>query len=107
MVGATLRVADDHIAAGEVAQHLRAHFAGIGAAFIRGHVLRAPGDGTVLQGIFALLQIRRRYAHGNRRLHTVDACRNALEQCGVGRAAAVHLPVAYDELGPHQNLTVK
>ena len=62
VVGAALRMADDHVAAAEFGQHRRRHLAGVGAAVVRRAILRAPGDAAALQRQRDIGQIRKRHA---------------------------------------------
>ena len=70
-------------------------------------VLRAAGDRAAGQQIRALVQVERRHADRDRCLRAIQARDDIGQQGRISRAAAVHFPVTYDELGPHQNLSLK
>ena len=96
---APLRMADDRVAAAELREHRRRHFAGVRALRVLADVLRAPGD----RGCRAAAS---QPARGTDRADTPrtstvllrSSCpASASSKRAVGRPAAVHLPVAGDQ----------
>jgi len=100
--GPSLRVADDRVAAPEFRHHRRRHLAGKCTDSMLAHALRTPGDRRTRQRSLRLPQIRIGNAHrelppwrGRPSGAQVPEQRIVLPQ------AAVHFPVADDELAAH------
>ena len=98
VVLAPLRMADDRVAHAEVLQHRRRLLAGEGALRLRRDVLRAQRDRRARHQRLHLRQVRRRHAHRDVARRRAHARQQGLQQRLVGSQAAVHLPVACDQL---------
>ncbi len=96
--GPAFRVPAQRPGATEVGQHGRSDFTGVGTLGMDADVLATPGNRCARQRIPHLCQVRKRHAHsqlGLTRPRRVGG--QAVQQRGIGREAAVHLPIAHDE----------
>jgi hypothetical protein len=98
VVLAPLGVADDGVAHAELLQHGRRHLAGEGALLVLRDVLRAEFQRRAVAQHLHLREVRRRHAHGDGARGALHAGDDGAHQRVVGLDAAVHLPVAGDQL---------
>ena len=99
---ATLRVADQHVAAADVLQHRGGHLAREGALRLRADRLGAERHAGILQQATGFHQVRERRAKQDfRTLARLQQIEQTTDETRVFRARPVHFPVARDERLTH------
>ncbi|MNY29463.1 hypothetical protein D3C86_1635060 [compost metagenome] len=100
VIGAALGMADQCVAHTKLGQHRGSHLAREGTTCLSRHILGTPGHLRARQQRLALGKIGERCANSQRRAGRSRL--DTVEQRRIGGQAAVHLPVADDQLLSHK-----
>ena len=102
MVLAALAVPHQGVAHTELLQHGGRHLSGVGTFFVLRHILDAQRNRRILHQRLHLGQVDRRNGHTHTALQRGrQPLANARQQLGIGLQAAIHLPVANNQLLLH------